>query len=53
MYKPLWDALDPQASENVRLRNYERLFDEARRRVRIWETTNLKVSDADRQGIPK
>lgn len=53
MYKPLWDALSPQASENVRLRNYERLFDEARRRVRNWEATNLKISDADRQGNAK
>jgi amidohydrolase family protein len=33
-YDPLWKALDPETSRKVRLRNYERLFDEARRRVR-------------------
>jgi predicted TIM-barrel fold metal-dependent hydrolase len=53
MYAPLWAALSPQASENVRLRNHERLFDEARRKVRNWETTHLVISDADRQGNPK
>jgi len=26
----------------VRKRNYERLFDEARRRVRAWESANPK-----------
>jgi Amidohydrolase len=39
-YRPLWDKLTPDASEKVRRRNYERLFDEARRRVRKWEDTN-------------
>lgn len=37
MYEPLWKALGPQASAKVRLHNYERLFDAARRRVRAWE----------------
>jgi len=41
MYEPLWRALTPQASRQVRLGNYERLFDEARRRVRAWEKANL------------
>jgi predicted TIM-barrel fold metal-dependent hydrolase len=41
-YDPLWQRLTPQASENVRKRNYERLFDEARRRVRAWEKARLK-----------
>jgi hypothetical protein len=36
-YEPLWEALDKDASEKVRKGNYERLFDEARRRVRAWE----------------
>jgi hypothetical protein len=39
-YQPLWDKLTPDASEKVRKGNYERLFDEARRRVRQWESTN-------------
>ena len=41
-YAPLWALLDKEASEKVRKGNYERLFDEARRRVRAWEKTNLK-----------
>lgn len=36
-FGPLWERLDPEASRLVRLGNYERLFDEARRRVRAWE----------------
>jgi predicted TIM-barrel fold metal-dependent hydrolase len=36
-YKPLFALLTPDASEKLRLRNYERLFDEARRNVRAWE----------------
>jgi predicted TIM-barrel fold metal-dependent hydrolase len=41
-YEPLWNALSPQASEEVRKGNYERLFDEARRKVRAWEAANPK-----------
>jgi hypothetical protein len=41
MYTPLWKALTPETSRKVRLENYERLFDEARRRVRAWEKANL------------
>jgi predicted TIM-barrel fold metal-dependent hydrolase len=37
MYQPLWARLTPAASAQVRKGNYERLFDEARRRVRAWE----------------
>lgn len=37
LYEPLWKALPPDVSETVRLRNYERVFDAARRRVRAWE----------------
>jgi predicted TIM-barrel fold metal-dependent hydrolase len=39
-YEPLWNALSPQAREDVRKGNYERLFDEARRKVRAWEASN-------------
>jgi hypothetical protein len=42
MYQPLWDALTPAASAKVRTGNYERLFDEARRRVRAWEAANVR-----------
>ncbi len=41
-YQPLWNALSPEASEDVRKGNYERLFDEARRKVRAWEAANPK-----------
>jgi hypothetical protein len=40
-YGPLWKALTPEASLKVRKGNYERIFDEARRRVRAWERTNV------------
>jgi predicted TIM-barrel fold metal-dependent hydrolase len=40
-YDPLWKALTPEASAKVRKENYERLFDEARRKVRNWERANI------------
>ena len=36
-YQPLWDRLSPAVLDRVRKGNYERVFDEARRRVRAWE----------------
>lgn len=42
MYDPLWKALTPEVSENIRKANYERLFDEARTRVRAWEKAHIK-----------
>ena len=45
MYAPLWAKLTPEASEKVRKGNYERLFDEARRKVRDWEKKNAKATD--------
>lgn len=41
-YAPLWAILEKRASENLRKGNYERLFDEARKRVRVWEKANVK-----------
>jgi hypothetical protein len=40
-YQPLWKLLDPETSRKIRLANYERIFDEARRKVRVWEGKNL------------
>jgi hypothetical protein len=37
LYRPLWDLLSPVALHQVLKGNYERLFDEARRKVRAWE----------------
>jgi hypothetical protein len=42
LYEPLWKLLTPAASEKVRLGNYERIFDEARRRVRSWEAAHVR-----------
>ena len=39
-YASLFNKLDPKASEKLRLGNYERLFDEAKRKVRAWERAN-------------
>jgi hypothetical protein len=41
-YAPLWKLLDRETSEKVRKGNYERVFDEARRKVRAWEGTHVK-----------
>jgi predicted TIM-barrel fold metal-dependent hydrolase len=37
-YAPLWQLLSPLASVSVRKSNYERIFDQARLKVRSWET---------------
>jgi predicted TIM-barrel fold metal-dependent hydrolase len=42
MYAPLFAKLTPEASEKLRKGNYERLFDQARLRVRAWEKANPK-----------
>lgn len=39
-YRPLWNALSPEASRDVRKDNSARLFDSAAKRVRAWEKTN-------------
>jgi Amidohydrolase len=41
-YEPFWKLLSKEASEKVRKGNYERIFDDARRRVRAWEAANVK-----------
>jgi hypothetical protein len=38
LYDPLWPLLTKEASFNVRKGNYERIFDEAKPKVRRWET---------------
>jgi hypothetical protein len=42
IWAPIWRLLTPETSRKVRTGNYERLFDEARRRVRAWEKANVK-----------
>src|SRR4029077_2513328 len=41
-YEPLWMSLDAETSRKVRRENYERIFDEARRKVRGWESAHLR-----------
>ncbi|HVI80382.1 MAG TPA: amidohydrolase family protein, partial [Candidatus Acidoferrum sp.] len=41
-YAPLWRLLTKDASEKVRKGNYNRLFDEARKKVRSWESAHAK-----------
>ena len=40
MWAPVWRVLTPSASLAIRKGNYERIFDEGRRRVRNWESTH-------------
>jgi hypothetical protein len=42
IWAPVWRRLTPEASLKVRKGNYERIFDEGRRRVRAWEQASLK-----------
>ena len=42
MWAPVFKQLTPEASAKVRKGNYERIFDEARRRVRAWEAGSAK-----------
>jgi predicted TIM-barrel fold metal-dependent hydrolase len=39
MYEPLLKKLEPAAREKLLKKNYERIFDEARRKVRAWEAS--------------
>jgi hypothetical protein len=41
-YGPLWRLLTQDASEKVRKGNYDRIFDEARKKVRSWESAHAK-----------
>jgi len=42
MWEPVWRQLTPDASLKVRKGNFERIFNEGRRRVRDWERLNVK-----------
>jgi hypothetical protein len=41
-YTPLLARLTPDAGRKFRTANYERLFDQARHRVRAWERAHIK-----------
>lgn len=40
-YDPFWKKLDPKVAEKVKIKNYERIFDRARAKVRAWEKKHL------------
>ena len=42
MWAPVWKLLTPEASLKVRKGNYERIFDEGRRKVRAWEKAHVQ-----------
>jgi hypothetical protein len=42
IWAPVWRQLIPDASLKVRKGNYERIFDEGRRKVRAWERANVQ-----------
>lgn len=42
MWAPVWRQLTPDASLKVRKGNYERIFDEGRRKVRAWEQSHVQ-----------
>jgi hypothetical protein len=41
-WAPIWKRLTTEASQKIRKGNYERIFDEGRRRVRAWEQAHAK-----------
>ena len=42
IWAPIWRQLTPDASLKVRKDNYQRIFDEGRRKVRAWERANVQ-----------
>jgi Amidohydrolase len=42
LWTPVWKGLTAEASHRIRIGNYERIFDDGRRRVRAWEAAHAK-----------
>jgi len=42
LYDRLWNAVGEEVTYKVSIGNYEKLFGDARRKVRSWEKENLK-----------
>ena len=51
MYQPMFARLTPDAKQKLLKGNYERLFDEARRKVRAWEAAHREVTRTNRSRI--
>lgn len=45
-YKPLWNLLNEEASFKVRIGNYQRIFDEAKAKVKAWEKNQMENIDS-------
>lgn len=52
-YGPLWNLLTKEANDKVKKLNYEKLFDEARVKVRAWEKKQGFVDTSVRQPAGK
>jgi amidohydrolase family protein len=55
-YRPLWERLDEATAAKVKAKNFERIFDEARAKVRTWEARNASgpgTAGTQRYGIIK
>jgi len=52
MYEPLWKLLPPDVLDKLRKRNYERIFDGARVKVRAWEAAHRKPAPTATGGRP-
>lgn len=50
-YEPFWKLLTNEASQKIRKGNYERIFDEARRKVRSWEAANVRPAASMSGGL--
>ena len=42
LYDRLWDAVGEEVTYKVCIGNYEILFGDARKKVRLWEAANVK-----------
>ena len=52
-YQPLGDALKPEVCQMVTIGNFERLFDEGRKRVRGWERAHVAAPTAPSGPFPQ
>jgi hypothetical protein len=41
-YQRLWEGLDADTASKVKSRNFERIFDAAREKVRAWEARQIQ-----------
>ena len=53
LYGHLWELLDRRTTEKLRKGNFERLFDQARRRVRAWERRQGLHANGHAPALPR